>query len=168
MKKAAESKNYISGLMALTVLGIFAVCVLAVLFAGTRSYSNLTAMDRQAYETRTCTGYIAAKVRQAAEGDNIAVENFGGSPALVIGETIDEEEYKTLIYCYDGWLMEYFADAEAVDMTADMEFGSRLFPAEKLELSLEGALLYAQVTMDGKPVPLTLAVRSGEEASYEK
>ena len=168
MKKTAESKNYISGLMALAVLGIFAVCVLAVLFAGTRSYSNLTAMDRQAYETRTCTGYIAAKVRQAAEGDNIAVENFGGSPALVIGETIDEEEYKTLIYCYDGWLMEYFADAEAVDMDSDMELGSRLFPAEKMTISLEGCLFEAEITMDGETVPVKLSIRSREEAGHEK
>lgn len=168
MKKAAESKNYISALAALAALGIFAVCLVAVIFAGTQSYSNLTAKDKTSFDTRTCAGYIATKVRQAPDGDMINVESFGGGEALVIGETIDEEEYITLIYCCDGWLMEYFADADAVDMEADMDFGSRLFPAESVEFELEGGLLRTKAVIDGRFSEIVLAVRSGEEASYEE
>ena len=168
MKKAAESKNYISALAALAALGIFAVCLVAVIFAGTQSYSNLTAKDKTSFDTRTCAGYIATKVRQAPDGDMINVESFGGGEALVIGETIDEEEYITLIYCRDGWLMEYFADADAVDMEADMDFGSRLFPAESVEFELEDGLLRTKAVIDGRFSEIVLAVRSGEEASYEE
>lgn len=168
MRTAAKSKNYISGLIALALLGVFAVCVLAVLFAGTEAYGSLTERDRQAYETRTCTGYIAAKVRQTPDSDMIKVENFGGSDALVIGENIDGDQYKTLIYCWDGWLMEYFADAEALDMDADMEFGSRLFPADEISLTLEDDLLTVQVNMEGEEVDMALALRAGEEAYHEK
>jgi len=167
MKKAAGSKNYISGLMAFAALGIFAVCVLAVLFAGAGSYSRLTETDRQSYEERTAAGYMAARVRQA-DGLEMAAGSFGGSDALIICETIDGEDYKTLIYCYDGWLMEYFADAEAVDMDSDMELGSRLFPAEKMTISLEDCLFESEITMNGETVPVKLSIRSREEAGYEK
>ena len=153
--------------MAILALGIFAVCVMAVLFAGTRSYSTLTEADRQGYETRTAAGYIAAKVRQA-DGLELSAETFGGADALSISETIEGEDYKTFIYCFDGWLMEYFADADGVDMEADMEFGSRLFPAENMTLTLEKGLIEAEITTDGRTVPLVLTVRSGEEAGYEK
>lgn len=170
MKRGTEGKNYISGLMALAAVGIFAVCVLAVIFAGTESYNSLTERDRLTYETRTCRGFLTAKVRQAADPEAISLESFGGSDALAFRETSDGEDYVTLLYCYDGWLMEYFTLADGVDMTSDMEFGSRILPAEAMDLQLEGGLLHAEITLEkgAKPLELVLSLRGGEEADYEE
>ena len=51
------------GLAALLLFGLFAFCVLAVLLTGAGAYRRLTARDQAAYEWRSCTQYIATRVR---------------------------------------------------------------------------------------------------------
>jgi len=155
--------------MVLLVTGIFAFCVLAVLFAGTDTYNDLTRKDRETYQERTCTRFLVAKVRQADGGSQISVGSFSGSDALIFDETIDGEPYRTFLYCYDGWLREYFAGAEAVDMELDGELGTELVPAERLVLKLDGALLRAEITQDGKTSGMVLSLRSREAGgTYEE
>ena len=170
MKQNGERRNYISGLLALVTAGIFAVCVLAAVLAGTNTYNQLAERDRLTYESRTCTGFLAARVRQAAGPEAVSIEDFGGSDALAFYETVEGEDYVTLLYCYEGWLMEYFAVGDGVDMASDMELGSRILPAETMKLQLDGGLLRAEITLAEEPVPLEviLALRGREEAAHEE
>lgn len=158
MKK--NVKHYMDGLAALLLFGIFAVCILAVLLTGAGAYERLTARDQAAYGRRVCTQYIATRVRQADSLGNVSVEQFGGVPALCL---VDEYGYMTRVYCYDGYLKELYASADAA---LSPEAGEDLMEADGLTLSLEDGLLAVTVTgSDGTEEQLYLSLRCREEAA---
>lgn len=156
--KKRTTQHHIDGLAALLLFGIFAVCVLMVLLTGANAYRRLTERDQQAYQRRTCAQYIVARVRQADRLNGIKVEPFGDGNALTLAE---DAGYHTLVYCYDGWLMELYC---GVDAELEPQDGERLLEMEGLEFSLEDGLLTAVIDgADGTKDVLRLSLRSGKE-----
>ena len=150
-------QHQVSALAVLLLFGVFAVCVLAVLLTGADSYRRLTDRDQAAYERRTCTQYIATRVRQSDRAGAIRVEDFDGSAALVLDADL---YYATWLYCRDGWLMELYCLAEE---RLKPEDGKQLMEAESMELTLEENLLSIRVvTSQGAEDTLLLSLRSGE------
>ena len=148
-------KHHIDGLVALLLFGVFAACVLVVLLTGADAYRRLTERDQAAYERRTGVQYIATRVRQADHAGGVAVEDFGGTDALILGA---DETYAARVYCYNGWLMELYCLAEEPMEPQD---GQRIMEAEALSLSLEDGLLEASLTSaDGTEDTLRLSLRS--------
>jgi len=162
MKKRLEKPD-MGGLLTLLLLGVFALCVLAVLLTGGDAYRRLTERDRAAWDRRTAAQYLTTRVRQSDRLGAVTVESFGGADALVLTEEIDGEPYETRIYCSDGWLRELFAAAGSEFLPED---GEPVLPAEGLILSAEGRALVAELTgPDGAVQRLTLCLRSGEGAA---
>ena len=152
--KKRPIQHQLNGLMALLLFGVFAACVLAVLLTGANAYRRLTQRDQEAYLRRTCVQYLATRVRQADSRDRISVESFGGADALVLTET--DGSYTTRIYCYDGWLMELYAAADA----------DKVLELSSLRLTLEdGALTADTVDTAGASGTLRMTLRSGEGAA---
>ena len=149
--------------MALLLFGVFAACVLLVLLTGADAYRRLTERDQAAYDRRTCVQYVATRVRQADCAGGVSVSEFDGVPVLELHETIEGTDYVTLVYCYDGWLRELFA---AADAGLDPEAGETVMEAQDLALSLEDGLLTVAVTDSrGTVNTLVLSLRSGEGAA---
>lgn len=160
-------KHEISGLFALVLFGVFAVCVLSVLLTGTDVYNKLVARDRDAYNRRTCAQYVAMKVRQAGTGTSVTLTDFDGVEALTLSEDIDGSIYQTRVYCYDGWLMELFAES---GLEFHPENGNKVIEAQALDMDIEDGLLSIRVTdRAGEQTELELYLRgsgaAGEEAS---
>lgn len=162
--KRQPIKHQLDGLIALLLFGVFAVCVLSVLLTGAQAYRRLTQRDQNTYSRRTCTQYMAARIRQADCLDGVAVEDFGGTPALVLAGAPGTEEYITRVYYYDGWIMELYADRTAPLEPAD---GEQIMRSDGMELSLtEDGLLTIRVSdASGAENTLTLALRSGREGA---
>ncbi len=159
--KKRPIQHQLNGLMALLLFGVFAACVLAVLLTGANAYRRLTQRDQEAYLRRTCVQYLATRVRQADSRDRVSVESFGGADALVLTET--DGSYTTRIYCYDGWLMELYAAADA-DM--EPQDGEKVLELSSLRLTLEdGALTADTVDTAGASGTLRMTLRSGEGAA---
>lgn len=153
-----KTEHHLNSLMALTLFGVFAVCLLIVLFTGAATYRRLTERDERTYNRRTCAQYLAARVTGADALDTVTVEEFGGTQALVLAGGTG---YLTRIYYYDGYLMELYAAAEEAPLP---ENGEKIAAAGGLELSLEERLLTATVVShEGDATTLHLALRSGEE-----
>lgn len=157
--EGARLHTKIEGLAALLLLGVFAVCVLAVLLTGAGAYRRLVDRDQAAYARRTCAQYLTTRVRQADALDHVEIRSFGDGDALCLFE---EGGYVSRVYCYDGWLMELYASEEA-DLAP--EDGERLLETGDLRMSLENGLLeLTVVSPDGEAETLYLSLRSGEEA----
>ena len=157
--------HHMEGLIALLLFGVFAVCLMAVLLTGANAYRSLTDRDQTAYDRRVCTQYLAARVRQGDRLDGVRVEPFGDGDALLLIDNIDGFDYATYVYVSEGYLMELFC---AVDSGLTPADGSRIMPANGLDLKLEGNRLDLVLTppdADASPVALTLSLRSGEEAA---
>lgn len=150
-------QHHIDGLASLLLFGVFAACVLMVLLTGADAYRRLTERDQAAFDRRSCTQYIATRVRQTDRLGGIEVVDFGGGDALLLGA---DEDYATWLYCRDGWLMELYCYAEE---PLEPEDGERLLEAERMELSLEeGLLTVTIVTPGGEEDTLRLSLRGGE------
>lgn len=151
---------HLEGLMALLLFGVFAVCLLIVLLTGADSYQGLTQRDRASDNRRVCAQYLTTRVRQADAAGAVAAGQFGGGDALLLTQDIDGEAYVTRIYVSGGYLMELFS---AADSELAPEDGEKLMAAQALSASLSDGLLELSVTPeDGRPVELTLSLRSGE------
>lgn len=155
--KTFDSKNRsLTGLAALLLLGLFALCTLGVLLQGASVYRRVAAAGSEAYEARTCAQFFATKVRQAPSAAAVSLSDFAGG-ALVITEALEGQTCLTRIYCFEGWLMELFTVGEGDFAPAD---GEKLLPLESLSFRLEGQKLTVilpedtlQLHLRGQEVP---------------
>lgn len=154
--KDRNRKFSMDGVLALVLFGIFALCVLAVLLLGARSYRQLTLCGQDAYNQRTAAQYIVTRVRQADRLDALSVD---GTEVLELTEIIDGEAYVTLVYCHGGYLRELFTPASSVCL---LNAGECILPAQAVSFALEDGLLTADITAaDGETVQISVYVRSG-------
>lgn len=155
--KPSRGQTHITSLAALLLLAVFAVSILLVLLEGASIYRRLTDRGRDTWEARTAANYITTRLRQDNRLDALAVEEFGGLPALTLGVG---EEYLTRLYCYDGALWELYAPA-ALELSP--EDGERLLELQSMEPELSGGLLQVELTTRAGSVRhLTLALCGGE------
>lgn len=159
--------NRLEGLTALLLFGVFAVCILMVLLTSADAYQNLTEKDRKSYDNRVCGQYIATQVRQYDHSGSLSVAPFGDGDAVFLWQEIDGEVYHTIIYSYEGYLMELFCSAS---YELSPEDGERLMPIDELRVSFDGRMLCVGYRGAGedKVTSMFLTPRSGEEACYEK
>ena len=108
MRKIRTVSRKTDTVFALILFGVFAVSVLFVLFAGAGAYQDIAEKMKHQYEDRTCLSYLDAKVRHYDQAGMVTVEKLGEYEALALYETIEGRSYKTLIYCYDGYVRELF------------------------------------------------------------
>lgn len=171
-----QRTHKLGSLLALLLLGVFAVCILLVLLTGANDYGKLVDRDSAAFSCRTAAQYLATKIRQADAADAVRVGDFeAGLPAegadasegdtLYLIETLDGAAYCTRVYCQGGYLREQFSDASTALAPED---GEKILAAEGLHLTQEtaGGPITAKLTdADGQTTRLVLSLRSGEGAA---
>jgi len=77
----------------------------------------------------------------------------------VLTETLEGELYETWIYCYDGWICEYFTEAGLA--APDPQLGEPVLEAQHLQISLEDGLLHIAAEAGEKELSLVLRLRGG-------
>ena len=161
--KQNTNERTVSVVAALLVFGVFAVGVMGVLLSGASAYRRLTGRDSAAFAERTCTQYIATRLRQAPSPQSVDVTQFGGEDALCITQELEGTAYVTRIYCHEGWLMELFSTA---DGTFTPEDGEKILPLRAMSLTRQGGLITAALTDEaGITRSVTIYLRGGEEAA---
>ncbi len=153
--KKQPIRHQLDGLIALLLFGVFSVCILAVLLTGADAYRRLTDRDQAAFTRRTTLQYIATRVRQGDRANGVSVADFNGVDALVFDEG---DGYITRVYCWNGYIMELYAE-EYLDLS--LESGEAIMAADPLEFSMEDGRLKVTSGEDS----LLLSLRSGEGAA---
>ena len=82
--KRRLTEYHFDGLIALTLFGVFAVCVLIVLLTGADAYRRLVVRGDEVIDRNACVQYISTRVRQAANPKEVAIEDFGEGNSLVL------------------------------------------------------------------------------------
>ncbi len=150
--KKRTMEYHLDGLIALLLFGVFAACLMAVLFTGANAYRRLTVRNNAFYENRTCAQYVTVKVRQADGPTAVDVEAFGEGDALVF----PDGDYMTRVYYYDGYLMELYSEKDAA---LGPEAGEKVMEAGGLSISLEDGMLSIIITdKDGEAQKLMLSL----------
>lgn len=142
------------------VFFLLAVCLMTVLLTGVRIYRNMVQQGQALFLSRTAAQYLTTRVHQADCTNQLSIEDFDGTQALVFRETIDDAAYKTLVYCHEGYLKELFCPEAGHFRPSD---GEKIFALESLRVQLAPSLLQAQITLpDGTCQEISLYLRSGE------
>ena len=123
-------------LAALLLLCAFAMCILSVLMAGTKSYRSLTARDQAAFERTSRALYVSTRIRRAESRGAVSCAEENGFDTIRLTEIIGGEEYVTRIYCCDGWIRELFSRS---DLKFDPKAGEKVSEAASFEVTESGA-----------------------------
>jgi len=123
------------GVAALMVFCVFAMLVFSVLILGAGAYRNIAGTSRDGSDERICLSYVWTKVKNNDEADNIYAGEFNGVSALFIVEELGNRAFNTIVYHYDGWVYELFAES-GYDFS--LGEGARVIQAESLQFTDDG------------------------------
>ncbi len=152
-------RHIIDSIAGLLVYGIFAVCILAVLLSGAKVYGRIVARDNTAYESRTSIQYIATKLRQAETPYSVDIISENGIPVLRFQDMESEVLCYSYIYCYDGYMRELYALADA---GFEPDAGEKLMKASSVDIRVEGDMLTVTITgEDGRNRQLRHCLSAG-------
>ena len=104
-------KGSMGGILALVAFTLFVASLLMVLLTGADAVQKLNERDQSSYDRRTVVQYITTRIRQGDQRDMVEVREMEGRSVLTLKERIEDVDYETYVYCYDGYLCELFVEA---------------------------------------------------------
>lgn len=159
MKLEREHKIYQAIPMLLFVL--FALLLMGLTTMGAKAYQHLEAQSERIFDQTTFEDYIRTKVRSTDAVDGVRVGTYGDSAALYLRDSDleGEECYETVLYYYDGSLMELYKEActDIAPGTGTKILSCSDYTVEKIS----DQEIRCGLMVDGSWQYVTVAVRSG-------
>ena len=149
---------------ALTLLLLIAVLTSAVIAAGGDAYKKIADGMDDNYSRRTPLSYLATKIRQNDETEDIYADSPNGIPAIAIKKSYGGEEDVTYLYFYDGYIREIFLKLKnGAPQDFSPGYGAAVVPADAFEFDVGTDYVDLTVTdTGGREQSLKLALRSGD------
>lgn len=158
--KDYEERSWIVNLIStVVILGVFAISALLLLNVGVRVYKNITLSNAENFKLRTSLSYVATKVRQSDETGLIRYTEKEGVGVLSLLEKLEDGNYETLIYYYDGSLRELYQE-EGAQLSLDI--GTPIVEAAsfRMDVSEEGSITMEVENGNGGRETLRINVRT--------
>lgn len=140
---------------------LFAICMLMILFSGTRIYKSVSSVMEEQCSVSTCSSYVTAKIRHYDNRDAVSIGKIGETDAILLKERIQDEAYVTYLYCYDGTLMELFC---IESMQVDPSDGQSIMPLDDFICSMENGVLSFCCKADDRNVESAVYLQSDKGA----
>jgi hypothetical protein len=128
-------------ILILTLSALFFLLAAAAALMSSGVYRSVAARGDSHFAHRTSLYYIENQIRAADTAGGIGVGRFGDGDALWLADG----DYCTVLYCYDGSLMELYMEK---DLGLGPESGTAILPLEAMAVSAEAGLLRLGVTTD--------------------
>lgn len=157
LEKTGRQRGTISTLFIIVLFMLFVVSMFFTVLAGVKVYENTDGRAEANYYSNTALGYIANKIRQQDVDDMVDVITVDGTQVLQLTRHINDADYWTWIYYYDGQICELFTRAESGLGLSD---GLPVMESEGLVLEKEGNLLHLETTGENHG-SMMLSLRSG-------
>ena len=152
--KRRSVQHSMQGIFVFVLLGLFAVMSTLMVLLGAQMYRNTVDRATLNNENRVLGAYVRSMVRAEDSLQAVRVEDHDGVKTLALREMLDDEEYVTWLYCYEGSLYEQFTGGgEHFNPLS----GTAICPAQGFEPRLEGNLLILEME-NGKGEPETVRV----------
>ena len=146
-------------LAALMLTCVFGATLLLSLTAGAGVYRRVEDRVEESSRARVSLSYIAAKIHACDQAGMVEAGSFGEGGAVFLYEEIEGFVYETILYVYDGNLMEMLCEK---GWEMDPEFGEVVSPARALTVMepQEGLLWLSLTDADGQVRSAAVYVRS--------
>ena len=134
---------------------LFFLLAIGVVLLGSGVYRGTAAAADENFTHRTALGYLTNQIRRGDVEGGLSLGQFGDGDALFLREN----GYVTILYCYEGQLLELFAE-EGLDLPPDG--GMPILPLASLTVEpREGCLRITATGGDGVSYSADLAPRCG-------
>jgi hypothetical protein len=159
MELGKEKKFMVDFLFVITLFFVFALSALMLVMIGANVYKNTVNNMSVNFNNRTAFAYLTEKIRQNDSYDLVTTGEYKGLDALVLTEIIDNTNYCTYIYLYDGHIKELFIKLGA---DIDPSAGQDILEAKDFSVSNVNDSLYkiSIVTSDDVTIPLLVSTHS--------
>ena len=146
-------------LAALMLTCVFGATLLLSLVTGAGVYRRVEDRVEESSRTRVSLSYITAKIHACDQAGMVEAGSFGDGGAVFLYEEFDGFVYETILYIYDGSLMEMMCEK---GWEMDPEFGEPVSPARALSVTepREGLLRLSLTEADGQVRSADVYVRS--------
>ena len=146
-------------LAALMLTCVFGATLLLSLAAGAGVYRRVEERVDESSRSRVSLSYITAKIHACDQAGMVEAGSFGEGGAVFLYEEIEGFVYETILYVYDGSLMEMLCE-KGWEMSP--EFGEAVSPARALSVTQprEGLLRLSLTETDGQVRSADVYVRS--------
>lgn len=161
MTNVSNQGRALRSAVTVVLCALFFLLAIGVVLLGSGVYRGTAAAADENFTHRTALGYLTNQIRRGDVAGGLSLGSFGGGDALFLREN----GYVTILYCYEGQLLELFAE-EGLDLPPDA--GMAILPLASLTLEPGGDCLRITVTDgDGTAHFADLAPRCGwtEEVS---
>ncbi|MCL2386597.1 MAG: DUF4860 domain-containing protein [Defluviitaleaceae bacterium] len=128
------NKNRIDTVFVLTIFAVFAASVLLVIMLSGSTFANITEISQAGQHERILLSYIRTKIRNTDNAGAVSVGYFNGISALFLEENLNNRDFVTVIYLYDGLVRELFH-----------EQGNELSPEEGVAIISTDSLIFEAV-----------------------
>lgn len=146
-------------LAALALTCVFGATLLLSLAAGASVYRRVADRVERSAADRVSISYITAKLHASDAAGKIEARPYGDGDGLFLYQDYDGVTYETILYVYDGYLMEMLCEK---GWEMEPEFGELVTEAQALTVSRpESGLLRLTLTgPDGGVQTADVFVRS--------
>jgi len=140
----------------LALLALFAITSFFVIIIGARQYHSIADQMTQNYETRTASSYLVEKFNQNDIAGSVSITEIDGIPAIALTQTVNNQNYTTYIYAYEGYLRETTV-SEGTAITPS--YGQKIIEAVSLKINLCSNHLYCFTLTDtyGNTCPIYIS-----------
>ena len=146
-------------LAALALTCVFGATLLLSLAAGAGVYRRVADRVERSAADRVSLSYITAKIHGSDAAGQVEAGSFGDGDALFLCQEYDGIAYETILYVYNGQLMEMLCER---GWEQDTEFGEAVCPIRSLKVGLTapGLLRLTLTDLDGGTQTADVFVRS--------
>ncbi len=150
-----------SGVIAMVIFAcVFGVTMLLSLTGGAEIYRRVSGRVESAAEMRVSLSYIVGKIHAHDTAGAVRAGSFGGQDAVILSQTLDGVAYETILYVYDGKLMELLCEQ---GWALEPEDGQAITEGRSLTVAepLPGLLRLCYTDADGVAQTADVCLRSG-------
>jgi len=156
MEFGTEKKHMVDFLFVIALFFVFALSALMLVMIGANVYKNTVNNMSVNFNSRTSYAYITEKIRQNDSYESVSAGDYQGLDAIILKQVINDTDYYTYLYQYDGYIKELFIK-EGADI--DPSAGQNILEAKDFSVSSAGTGLYniQIVTPDDVTIPLLVS-----------
>ena len=167
MKSKPSRHAAIHILFLIALFGAFLISTLFIVLFGARIYNKIVNDTDQSFFSRTTLSYVTEKIRQHDEHGSVSIfrQDNPELSGLVLTQEINENQYHTYFYPYDGYLKEITV-SEATSFNP--AFGNNIVPISSFLVEKSNGLYHFVLTdNDSHPVEFYVTVRSNSQGGVQ-
>lgn len=158
MRETKNRTGLVHLVSVLLIISIFAVSAMILVNVGAIIYKNIVENNLETFQIRTSLSYVKTKINQYDSIDGVQVVEKDGMKQLILREAIDSEIYNTIVYFYDGKLLE-ITHEEGADFKP--ENGFTILAVNQFDISEKNGMIKLVATnKDGESETMFVKVRS--------